>query len=694
MALKMPKVALITMWLVAVSVTSAHAQSTGPWQRYDTENGEWRSYAGNIAGQKYSPLDQIDADNFSQLTLAWEWESVDRTLSRTTPDGAEWRADLDTIVESLIADTPDLYRDGQSPNPSRFQATPLMIGGVLYFNTPLSQGVAVDAETGETLWVFNPKSYEEGTPSMSGPWTQRGVAYWTDGEEDERIFWGTGNGYIVCVQALTGSPCPDFGPDGNGMVDAMVGIPRVDREARDYLNAMLYSINSPPIVVRDRVIHGSHIADVRVTKEAPPGWVRAWNVRTGEHEWDFHTVPNSADEFGADTWQNQSWRFSGNANVWSMLAGDNDLGHVYLPTGTTTNDYYGADRPGDNLFSESIIAVDVETGQRVWHFQAVHHGLWDYDFPTHPNLVDITVDGRNIRALAQVSKQGFTYVFDRATGDPVWPIEERPVPQETNLPREVPSLTQPFPTKPPPFEYQGVTIDDLVDFTPEIRALAVEAVRDFTLGPLFTPPLHADDSGGSAGTIQRPAIDGGANWGGAGVDPETGILYVPSHNRFSVLHFYTPDEAVGGTMQFTQGAFGGGRQPAMPQGLPLFKPPYSRMTAIDLNTGEIAWMQPNGDGNRLRNHPMLRDLDLPPLGGDGRGGPLVTKTLLISALSAGGSEGGPRLIARNKATGEIVGSVDLPSGAIGTPMTYILDGRQYIGLTIGGPRLIAFALPE
>ena len=694
MVSKMSKVTLVTVWLVVVSATSAHAQSTGPWQRYDTENGEWRSYAGNIAGQKYSPLDQIDADNFSQLTLAWEWESVDRTLSRTTPDGAEWRADLDTIVESLVADTPDLYRDGQSPNPSRFQATPLMIGGVLYFNTPLSQGVAVDAETGETLWVFNPKSYEEGTPSMSGPWTQRGVAYWTDGEEDERIFWGTGNGYIVCVQALTGSPCPDFGPDGNGMVDAMVGIPRVDREARDYLNAMLYSINSPPIVVRDRVIHGSHIADVRVTKEAPPGWVRAWNVRTGEHEWDFHTVPNSADEFGADTWQNQSWRFSGNANVWSMLAGDNDLGHVYLPTGTTTNDYYGADRPGDNLFSESIIAVDVETGQRVWHFQAVHHGLWDYDFPTHPNLVDITVDGRNIRALAQVSKQGFTYVFDRATGDPVWPIEERPVPQETNLPREVPSLTQPFPTKPPPFEYQGVTIDDLVDFTPEIRALAVEAVRDFTLGPLFTPPLHADDSGGSAGTIQRPAIDGGANWGGAGVDPETGILYVPSHNRFSVLHFYTPDEAVGGTMQFTQGAFGGGRQPAMPQGLPLFKPPYSRMTAIDLNTGEIAWMQPNGDGNRLRNHPMLRDLDLPPLGGDGRGGPLVTKTLLISALSAGGAEGGPRLIARNKATGEIVGSVDLPSGAIGTPMTYILDGRQYIGLTIGGPRLIAFALPE
>ena len=689
--------AVIGYLLATLSAGAVHAQapsSGGSWQSYGTDNGEWRSYAGNTAGQKYSPLDQIDAGNFNQLEIAWEWTSVDQMLSRTTAAGGEWYAPLDTIVESLVADTPNLYREGQSPNPSRFQATPLMVGGVLYFNTPLSQGVAVDATTGETLWVFNPKTYEEGTPSMSGPWTQRGVAYWTDGEGDERILWGTGAGYLVCVQAASGRPCADFGPDGSGMVDAMVGIPRVAREDRDYLNAFLYSINSPPIIVRDRVIHGSHIADVRITKEATPGWVRAWNVRTGAHEWDFHTVPNSADEFGSDTWLNESWRYSGNGNVWSMLAGDNELGYVYLPTGTVTNDYYGADRLGDNLFSESIIAVDVETGQRVWHFQAVHHGLWDWDFPTHPNLVDITVDGRDIRALAQVSKQGFIYVFDRVTGDPVWPIEERPVPQETNLPGEVPSLTQPFPTKPPPFEYQGVTIDDLVDFTPEIRAMAVEAVREFTLGPIFTPPLQTVE-GVTQGTIQRPAIDGGANWSGAGVDPETGILYVPSNNRFSVLHFYTPDPADAGTMRFTQGPFGGGAQPAMPQGLPLFKPPYSRMTAVDLNAGETAWMQPNGDGDRFRNHPLLRDLDLPPLGGEGRGGPLVTKTLLVSVLTAGGRDGGPRLIARDKATGEIVGSVDLPSGAVGTPMTYMVEDRQYIALTIGGgPRLVAFALPE
>ena len=688
---------LVGCLLATLAAGVAHAKpetSAGPWQTYGTENGEWRSYAGDIAGTKYSPLDQIDAGNFSRLQVAWEWTSVDRVVSRSTPGGGGWWAPLDTIVASLVADTSNLYRDGQSPNPSRLQATPLMVGGVLYFNTPLSQGGAVDAATGRTLWVLNPKTYEEGTPSMSGPWTQRGVAYWTDGADDERIFWGTGNGYLICVQARTGRPCPDFGPDGSGMVDAMDGIPRADRGARDYLNAMLYAINSPPIVVRDRVIHGSQIADVRITKEAPPGWVRAWNVRTGAHEWDFHTVPDSPDEFGADTWLNESWRYSGNANVWGMLAGDNELGYVYLPTGTTTNDYYGAHRPGDNLFSESIIAVDVETGQRVWHFQAVHHGLWDYDFPTHPNLLDITVDRRAIKALAQVSKQGFIYVFDRVTGDPVWPIEERPVPTQTNMPDEVPSPTQPFPTKPPPFEYQGVSIDDLVDFTPEIQAMAVEAVQNFKLGPLFTPPMRTIE-GGLLGTIQRPAIDGGANRGGAGVDPETGLLYVPSNNGFSVLHFYTPDPANGGTMRFTLGAFGGGRQPAMPQGLPFFKPPYSRMTAVDLNAGETAWMQPNGDGDRFRTHPLLRDLDQPPLGGDGRGGPLVTKTLLVSALTAGGSEGGPRLIARDKVTRQIVGSVDLPSGALGTPMTYMVEGRQYIALTIGGgPRLVAFGLPE
>ena len=693
--------------VMAASATTARAQqrpAEGPWQTYGTENGEWRSYAGDIAGTKYSPLDQIDRDNFGDLELAWQWTSVDRFVSKTMADGSEWWAPLDTIVEALVDETPDLYRSSQPPNPSRFQATPLMVGGVLYFNTPLSQGVAVDATTGETLWVFNPKSYEEGTPSMSGPWTQRGVAYWTDGEGDERIYWGTGNGHLVCVDAQTGQPCGDFGLNGSGMVDAMVGIPRVDREARDYLNAMLYSINSPPIVVRDKVIHGSQIADRRITKEAPPGWVRAWNARTGAHEWDFHTVPNGPDEYGVDTWLNESWRYSGNANVWSMLAGDNELGYVYLPTGTTTNDYYGTDRLGDNLFSETLICVDVETGQRVWHFQAVHHGLWDYDFPTHPNLVDITVDGRPIKAITQVSKQAFVYAFDRVTGEPIWPIVERPVPQETNMPGEVPAPTQPFPTKPAPFDYQGVTIDDLVDFTPEIRAMAVEAVKDFKLGPLFTPPGRPIE-GGTQGTLMRPPDFGAAGWAGAAVDPETGMLYVPSRNIAVAIPLYQPDPALGATMRYTHGApeaqrltqmRGGATYRAqMPQGLPLLKPPYSRMTAIDMNTGDHAWMVPLGNGDRIRNHRLLRDLNLPPVGGDGIGGPVLTKTLLINALAAGGSDGGPRLVAWDKQTGEELGSVDLPTGAIGTPMTYMVDGTQYIALTIGGgPRLVAFALPD
>ena len=695
----------LLIFSVAAASQAQPNRDPGPWQTYDTSSGEWRSYAGDIRGTKYSPLDQIDASNFSELEVAWEWTSVDNVVSRTTPGGGEWWAPLDTIVAALVDETPDLYRASQSPSGSRLQSTPLMVGSVLYFNTPLSQGVAVDATTGKTLWVFNPKSYEDGTPTMSNPWSQRGVAYWTDGEDNERIFWGTGNGYLVCVDAKTGRPCPDFGVDGSGMVDAMVGIPRAVRGERDYLNALPWGIHSPPIVVRDKVIHGSHVADRRVTKEAIPGWVRAWDTRTGEHAWDFRTVPNSSDEYGVDTWLNDSWRYSGNGNVWSMLAGDNELGHVYLPTGTVTNDYYGADRLGDNLFSESIIAVNVETGQRLWHFQAVHHGLWDYDFPTHSNLVDITVDRREIKALAQVSKQGFVYVFDRVTGDPVWPIEERPVPQDTNMPAEVPSATQPFPTKPAPFDYQGVTINDLVDFTPEIRAMALEAVEGFRLGPLFTP-LDRPVEGVTRGTIMRPPPSGTAGWSGAAVDPDTGMLYVPSINQPAVVSLYAPDPALGATVAYTHGApeeerlvrirarLGSG--PQMPQGLPLVKPPYSRMSAIDLNTGEYVWQVPTGNGDRYRQHPLLRDLDLPPLGGDGtRTGPVLTKTLLIYCLAAGGTTGGPRLVAYDKTNGHEMGSVDLPSGAIGTPMTYMVDGKQYIALGIGGgPRMVAFTLPD
>ena len=633
--------------------------------QYGATDGEWRTYAGDQGSTKYSPLDQIDATNFNELQIAWRWHSADGAL------------DLDALREQ---------RSGVSIN--GFQATPLMVGGTLYLSTAMYQAAAVDAGTGETVWVYDPQVYEGGEPTHG--YGSRGVAYWTDGQ-DERIFWGTSEGYLHAVDARTGLPPSGFGT--NGRVDLTEGIPRATRGDMNYQGRNLLGVKSPPVVLRDVVVAPTIISDFVVKKEAPPGWLKGIDARTGDTKWMFRTVPQ-ADDFGADTWENESWRYSGNVNVWPPMSADEETGYLYLPTGTPTSDYYGGHRLGDNLFAESIVALDIETGQRMWHFQAVHHGVWDYDFPAAPNLVDVTVDGRRIKALAQVSKQAFTYVFDRVTGEPVWPIEERPVETDTDLDGDVLSPTQPFPTRPPPFDYQGVTIDDLVDFTPEIRAMAIEAVRDFRLGPLFTPPMQSVDDG-LQGTIQRPQIGGAASWSGAAVDPETGFLYVPSENRLSVLKYYTPDPDAGGNLRFTQAEFGSGKQPALPQGLPLLKPPYSRMTAIDLNEGDHAWMRPNGDGDRFRRHPQLRDLDLPPLGGEGHGGPLLTKTLLVSALSAGGSTGGPRLIARDKASGEIVGSLDLPGGAIGTPMTYLHDGAQYIALTVGGevPELIALRLP-
>ena len=650
-------------------------------------NGEWPTYGGDLGGTKYSPLDQIDATNFGDLEIAWRWQSADAFMSKTTASGGEWWAASDVIFEALNTEDPDRWRDGQPPSTNNLKATPLMVGGRLFINMPTSTGAAVDAATGETLWVYNPKTYEAGTTTMSARWNQRGVAYWGDSVSG-RVYWGTGNGYLICVEAVSGRPCADFGE--NGRVDLMRDIPRANRDDRDWLNALLYSVQSPPIVVGDTVITPASISSYNITREAPPGWMRGFDARSGRTKWTFHTIPQG-DEFGNDTWGGDSWRVTGKVGVWSMMSADAELGLLYLPTNTAAPDYYGGHRPGANLFAESVVALDLETGERVWHFQAVHHGLWDYDFPAAPNLVDIEVNGRPVKALAQVSKQGFLYMFDRVTGEPVWPIEERPVPTDTDIAGELPWPTQPFPTRPAPFEYQGATIDDLVDFTPEIHQMAVEAVDGFRLGPLFTPQSLT-------GTIQRPSTGGGANWSGAGVDPETGLLYVPSVNAFSVRNYREPEPGEWATLNIIERRGAGTRGPTMPQGLPLFKPPYSRMTAIDLNTGDHAWMQPMGSGDRIRNHPLLRDLDLPPLGGDSsRAGPLVTKTLLIYALTTGGTTGGPRLVALDKATGQGLASVDLPRGAIGTPMTYLLDGRQYIALTVGGspvPELIALALPE
>ncbi len=651
-------------------------------------NGEWPTYGGDLGSTKYSPLDQIDRDNFGDLRIAWRWQSADAVLSLTMPDGSEWRADSRLIFDELNRRDPERWRDGQPPTLTNLKATPLMVGDRLFINMPTSAAAAVDARTGETLWVFNPKSYEEGTTTMSARWNQRGVAYWSNGPDrtDERIFFGTGNGYLVCVDAATGRPCDDFG-DG-GRLDLMEDIPRATRGDRDWLNALLYSVQSPPIVFGDTVVTPMSISSYNNRREMPPGWMRGFDARSGRTRWTFHTIPQG-DEFGNDTWGGDSWRETGKVGVWTMMSIDPELGYIYLPLNTAAPDYYGGHRPGANLFAESLVALDLETGERVWHFQVVHHGLWDYDLPAAPNLIDVTVDGRPIEAVAQITKQGFTFVFDRATGEPVWPIEERPVSTDTDIEGELPWPTQPFPTRPAPFDYQGVAIDDLVDFTPEIRRMAIEAVAPYRIGPLYTPHSRR-------GTIVRPGFSAGS-WGGAAVDPETGILYVPSGNRYTVKHFRTPEPGEDTTLAVLEARGALTTRPQLPQGLPLFKPPYSRMTAIDMNTGEHLWMRPMGDGDRIRNLPMLRHLDLPPLGGDsGRAGPVLTKTLLIYALTTGGTDDSPRLVAFDKMTGEEIASVDLPGGAIGTPMTYLSGGRQYIALTVGGgrvPELIALALP-
>ncbi len=592
-------------------------------------NGEWRSYGGDDGSTKYAALDQINAENVSQLTVAWQWES---------PDGA-------------------VAGDNRRLTPSAFKATPLMIDGVLYIRSSLSIVAAIDAETGEQLWVQDVGSYESGRPTNLG-FNSRGVAHWTDGNE-ARIFLATSDAHLWSFDAETGQPIGRFGSDGK--IDLTQGLRRpVDRSA--------YQVISPPLVVGDVVIVDSSISDGPRYKTAPPGDIRGFDVRTGEMRWIFHTVPQEG-EFGNDAWEDGSWTYTGNANAWSIMSADQELGYVYLPIGTPTNDWYGGHRLGDNLFAESLVCLDAATGERVWHFQMVHHGLWDYDLPAAPTLVDITVDGRDIKAVAQVSKQGFTYVFDRVTGEPVWPIEERPVVAST-VPGERASPTQPFPTKPPAFERQGISVDALIDFTPELRAAAEEILSQHEYGDLFHPPSLT-------GTIQMPGWGGGANWYGAGFDPDTDYLFVPSStNPISVkLEEADPERS---DFRYRRGRSG----LRGPEGLPLVKPPYSRLTAIDLKTGDLAWQVPLGDGPRQRLIEMGVS-DPGPLGGAGFTGPLVTKTLLFLGVNDRRGGGDPVLNAFDKATGEIVRSVEIPAGLTGTPMTYMAGGKQYIVAAYG-----------
>ena len=652
----MSKLKLVaTIFLLQSTVVNIQAQ-TGE------RSGEWHFFGGDSGSTKYSSLDLIDKENVANLEIAWRWESVDGRFN----------------IDQLMSEYPNLLVANDVSNVSidSLKAAPLMVDGVIYISTPFYQAAAIDAASGETLWAHDPRSYASGIPIMMLGFSSRGLAFWSEGEQS-RVIWGTGDGYLLQVDAVTGEPIEEFG--NAGRVDLTAGIPRARRRA-----PINYSITSAPIIIRDVIVVGSAISDQPEYKEMPPGHVRGFDVHTGELLWTFHTIPQPG-ELGNDTWENGSWEYSGHANVWTLMSADEETGYVYLPIGSPTNDFYGGHRLGDNLFANSLVALDATTGQRVWHYQFVHHDLWDSDLPAAPNLIDITVDEQRIKAVAQVTKHGFVFVFDRITGEPVWPIEERAV-SVSDVPGERASETQPFPTKPPAFDRQGLTIDDLIDFTPELRQEAISIVEQHRYGPMFTPPsLAGEGDDATKGTINVPGYIGGANWEGAGADPETGILYVASATIPSLSGMVEPQSS-DATLNYVRDV----TTRVGPQGLPLTKPPYGRITAIDLNKGEILWQEPNGIGSpQVRSHPALAGVELPPLG-SGLDLVLVTKTLLLSAQPTPNEAGFFPLVARDKLTGEVIAEVELPERAIGPPITYLFEGEQYIAVTVRGtpPELV------
>ncbi len=657
LALRRPFAATLLVALFAVGLVSCAliAQVASPVPPH----GEWPTHGGTNANARYSSLDQITRDNVRQLRIAWRWTSPDHELMA-----------LQTGIQTWLN-----------------QATPLMIGGVLYVSTSVSQVAAIEAISGRTLWVHDPKVWVHGTPANFG-YVHRGVAHWTDGR-DARILIGTGNAYLIALDARTGTPVTSFGDEGR--VDLTEGLGRpVDRR--------WYTVTSPPLVIGDLVIVGSSIQGWPMRLDMPPGHVRAFDVRTGTQRWIFHSIPQ-VGQFGNETWAGESWRTVGGVNVWTIMSADEELGYVYLPFSPAANDYYGGERHGDNLFADSLVCLEAATGRRVWHFQFVRHGLWDYDIPAAPNLVDVIVGGRRVSAVAQVTKQGFVFVFDRVTGRPLWPIDDRPVPQSA-VPGEKTAPRQPFPTRPAPFERQEASPADVIDLTPELREQALEILARYDHGPLFTPPSER-------GTVLVPGVGGGANWAGAAFDPETGRLYVPSVTAPNVVTLSPSagssiNDRYVGRLQRLRG----------PQGLPLLKPPFGRLTAINLGTGDHVWVVPVGEGPR--HHPLLEPLQLGRLGWDRRSFPLATRTLLFVAQMgpAGGTQPAadrpwvpvPRVVSDDpalqvfdKASGELIAKIQLPANATGALMTYLSAGKQYIVVPIGGgnlrAELIALSLP-
>jgi quinoprotein glucose dehydrogenase len=647
-------------------------------------NGEWRTYGGDLGHTRYAPLDQINASNFKALEIAWRFKT-----------------------------------DALGPRPEyQFESTPLMVKGVLYSTAGSRRAVvALDAGTGELLWMH---SENEGARGAAAPrqLSGRGLAYWTDGRE-QRILYVTPGYRLIALDAKNGARISSFGQ--GGVVDLKLD----DDQTMDLVTGEI-GLHSTPTVAKNVVIIGAahKTGGNPKSRRNEKGYVRGYDVRTGKRLWIFHTIPQPG-EFGNDTWEKDSWAYTGNTGVWGQITADEELGLVYLPVELPTGDYYGGHRPGNGLFGESLVAVDLQTGNRRWHFQLVHHGIWDMDIPCAPILTDITVNGRTIKAVAQPTKQAFLYVLNRETGEPIWPIEERPVPKG-NVPGEWYAPTQPFPTRPPAYERQGVSIDDLIDFTPALRAEAIKVAERYQIGPIFTPPVVSKLEGPLATLTSGFAT----NWPGGSYDPETHIAYIYSQSGASPLGL-VPSPSDLSDMDFIQGSAltgarrtggsgssaGGGRTgetaaaPAAAgeggagltvQGLPLLKPPYARISAIDLNKGEILWHIAHGEtADNVRNHPALKGLTIPRTGRPGLIGPLVTKTLVIAGegglFTTPSGQRGAMLRAYSKTDGKEVGAVYMPAPESGSPMTYMHNGKQFIVIAISGGNysgeLLAFRLP-
>ena len=692
-------IAVLALSFVALDASAQHGAP---------QAGEWRTYGGDLGNTRYSPLEQIDATNFNKLEVAWRFKA-----------------------------------DNLGPTKEyTFQSTPLMVDGVVYSTAGSRRAVvALDAATGEMLWVHREV---EGPRGDSAPrqLSGRGLAYWTDGRE-ERIIYVTPGYRLIALDAKTGNPISSFGKDG------VVDLKLEDDQTMDLVNGEV-GLHAAPVIGGNTVIIGA----AHMSGSVPPkgktnekGYIRGYDVKTGKRLWIFHTIPQRG-EMGNDTWLNNSWTYSGNNGVWGQISIDEELGMVYLPVEMGTGDYYGGHRPGNNLFGESVVAVDLKTGQRKWHYQLVHHGIWDFDIPCAPILADITVNGRTIKALAQPTKQAMLYVFDRVTGQPIWPIEERPV-EKGDVPGEWYAPTQPVPLdahgKPFAYDWNGFQKDYIIDFTPELRAEGERIVSRYKIGPVFTPPVVSKVEG-PLGTLSLAINGGGTVWAGGSYDPDTHIMYVYSRRNPASLNLVKPDDvkvndmnyvsgnaitgarmarpmgappgqgaivargardigadgAEGGPVAAPAGGGGGEGGPAITvQGLPIVKPPYGSISAISLDKGEILWQIAHGDTpDNIRNHPALKGVTIPRTGQNGIIGTLVTKTLLIAGEAVETTANHPRgalLRAYDKATGKDVGGVLMPARQTGSPMTYMLNGRQYIVVAVGGGgvpgELVAFRLP-